>query len=165
MPRVAGVNIVAVIAGAVVIYFIGFMIYGVIFGEVWSNENLSDHGLLAQFKALTQDQQANFKIPGALDMAPAMSLGFVISLVTALGLAIAQGIMKPQLIGQALRNAFVLWFGFAVTSLSYSVVYGGFSKINFGIDALHTFLDYLAASAVIFLIDSKVRSGKGAAPA
>jgi hypothetical protein len=154
MPRVAGVHIVAVIAAAVVIYFIGFMIYGIILGEMWANENLADHGVLA-----------HFKIPGALDMAPAMSLGFVISLVTALGLAIAQGIMKPQSIGQALRNAFVMWFGFAVTSLSYSLAYGGFSRINFGIDTLHTFLDYLAASAVIFLIDGKARSNKATASA
>ena len=66
MPRVAGVNIVAVIAGAVVIYFIGFMIYGVIFGEVWSNENLSDHGLLAQFKALTNSEIA-FAVDGQVE--------------------------------------------------------------------------------------------------
>lgn len=163
MPRIAGVNIVAVIAAALAIFFIGFIIYGIVLGEVWANENLSDHGVLAQYNALTDAQKADFKVPGALGMAPAMILGFVISLVTALGMAIAQKIMKPPTIAQALRNGFVLWFGFAATSLSYSVVYGGFSRVTLSIDLVHTLLDYLAASAVIFLIDGKAM--KSAAPA
>lgn len=162
MPRIAGVNLVAWLAGAITIYFIGFLIYGVTLSEVWANENLRDHGVFDAYSKLSAADQATFQVPGSFDMTTSMSLGFVIELVTALGLCIAQGIMKPKSIVEALRNGFVLWIGFSVTSLAYGAVYGSFSRVNFGIDALHTFLDYLAASAVIFLLDGKALSGMAA---
>ena len=165
MPRVAGINLVAWIVGAIVIYFIGFIIYGLAFSNIWSSENLRDHGVFEAYSALSAAEQANFRVPGSFDMTTSMSLGFVISMLTSLGLCIAQGIMKPKSIGEAMRNGFVLWIGFAVTSLAYGVVYGSFSRVNFGIDMLHTFLDYLAASAVIFLLDGKALSAKAAASA
>jgi hypothetical protein len=99
------------------------------------------------------------KIPGALDPGRAYGLGLVISLVTALGICIAQRLMKPDGMGAALRNGFVLWFGFAATTLAYNVVYASNSRIILGIDMMHLFLDYLAASAVVFLIDGKALRG------
>ncbi len=165
MPRVAGINVVAWLAGAIAIYFIGFIIYGLTLGSVWAQQNAMDHGLVTpeQASSLTMEQLETMTIPGALDTTLAMSLGFVISLVTSLGLCIAQGMMKPKSLAEALRNGFILWLGFAATTLSYNVVYGSFSRVTFGIDMLHLFLDYLAASAVIFLLDGKVLSGAQAA--
>jgi len=165
MPRIAGVNIVAWLVGAITIYFIGFIIYGLTLGTVWAQQNLMDHGLVTpeQASSITMEQLQTMTIPGALDTTLAMSLGFVISLVTALGLCVVQGIMKPKSLAEALRNGFILWLGFAATTLSYNVVYGSFSRITFAIDLLHLFLDFLAASAVIFLLDGKALSGAPAA--
>ena len=55
----------------------------------------------------------------------------------------------------AIGNGFVLWFGFGATTLAYNVVYASNSPIVLAIDATHLFLDYLIASAVMFLIDGK----------
>ena len=162
MPRLAGVNLVAWLAAAIAIYAIGMVIYGFTLTEVWGNEMLKNHGLAApDGPTLSGDAlmaQLN-KIPGALDAGMSYGLGFVIALVTALGICIAQRLMKPQSLGAALGNGFVLWFGFAATTLAYNVVYASNSRIILGIDMLHLFLDYLAASAVVFVIDGKALRG------
>ena len=162
MPRVAGVNLVAWLAAAVAIYSVGFLIYGVVFGTLWAQQTVLDHGLVTADRAsqLTQTDLANLKIPGAMDMTLSMSLGGVISIVTALGVSIAQRLMKPQSLVAALSNGFVLWFGFAATTLAYNVVYSSNSTTVWAIDMTHLFLDYLIASAVVFLIDNKALRGE-----
>lgn len=161
MPRVAGVNLVAWLAAAITIYAIGFLIYGVFFGTLWGQQTLLDHGLVTAAKApsLTSADIAVLTIPGAMEMKLSMSLGAVIALVTGLGVAIAQKLMKPQSILAAIGNGLVLWIGFGATTLAYNVVYASNSPIVLAIDATHLFLDYLIASAVVFLIDGKALRG------
>ncbi|MBI1358678.1 MAG: DUF1761 family protein [Alphaproteobacteria bacterium] len=161
MPRILGVNAVAWLAAAIAIYFIGFLIYGVTFGTLWAQQLMIDHGLATKETAasLTMADIQKMTIPGAMDTTTSMSLGPVISIVTALGVCIAQRLMKPASIGAAIGYGFVLWFGFGATTLAYNVVYSSNSPISFGIDLLHLFLDYTIASAVVFLIDRKAISG------
>jgi hypothetical protein len=104
------------------------------------------------------------RIPGAMEMAPAMSLGFVISLLTALGIAAVMKMTRPARLGGALGLAVILWLGFAATTLAYNVVYSSESRIIFGIDLAHLLLGYLAASATIFLIDAKAIRGNSQGP-
>jgi hypothetical protein len=169
MPRVAGLNLVAVLVAAVVFYFIGFLVYGLLLGDVWAQQILVNHGVVAADQASTLTgaalQEELAKIPGQMDMAPAMSLGFVISLVTAIGLALVLKMVKPASITGALGTAFVLWIGFAATTLSYNVVYSSESPIAFAIDLGHLLVAYLAAAAVLFLMDGKAMSGAAARPA
>jgi Protein of unknown function (DUF1761) len=157
MPRVAGVNLVAWLAAAITIYAIGFLIYGVFFGTLWGQQTALDHGLVTAAKApsLTNADITALTIPGAMNMTMSMSLGFLIAVVTGLGIAIAQRLMKPQSILGAIGNGFVLWLGFGATTLAYNVVYASNSPIVLAIDATHLFLDYLVGSAVVFLIDGK----------
>ena len=161
MPRLAGLNLVAWLAAAITIYAIGFLIYGVLFGTLWGQQTALDHGLVSADKAasLTSAEIAALKIPGAMDMTTSMSLGFVISIVTGLGVCIAQKLMKPQSILAAIGNGFVLWLGFGATTLAYNVVYASNSPIVLAIDTAHLFLNYLFASAVVFLIDGKALRG------
>jgi hypothetical protein len=165
--RVAGVNLVAVLAAAVAMYLVGFVFYGLLFQEIWSQQTLENHGLAAPGEganltgdALMAEMQ---RIPGAMEMGPAMGLGFIISLITALGLAMVLRLAKPQSLMAALRIALIAWVGFAATTLAYNVVYSSESRIIFGIDLAHLLLGYLAGAAVIFVLDGKVV--RGVAPA
>jgi hypothetical protein len=152
-------NLVAVLAAAIVIYFVGFLIYGLIFQQIWAQQTLENHGIVAvgAGAALTGEalQAELAKIPGAMDMPLAMSMGFLISLVTAIGMGLLLGLVKPPSLGAALGAGFVAWLGFAATTLAYNVVYSSESATIYGIDLMHLFIDYLAAAAVIFLIDGK----------
>ena len=44
MPRVAGLNVVAVLVAAVAFYAVGMVFYGFAFMEVWGQEQLINHG-------------------------------------------------------------------------------------------------------------------------
>jgi hypothetical protein len=166
MPRIAGVNIVAWLAAAIAMFFVGFVIYGLLFQQAWQGEllaylNLADS---AEGGAAMDMNQAQQLIAGGKDPTLNMALGGVISLVTALGLALLIRMVKPASLGGALGVGFVAWFGFAATTLAYDPVYAYASTTIFGIDLVHTLINYLLASAIIFLIDSKAISG-AAAPA
>lgn len=167
MPRIAGVNLVAVLAAAVVMYLIGFAFYGAIFAEVWQQQTLENHGIVAPGQGATLTGQALMDalnaIPNALDMGPALGLGGVISLITALGIGLVLRLARAGSLGAALRVGFILWLGFAATTLAYNVVYSSESRIIFLIDLGHLLLAYLAGAAVIALIDGKAMKGAASA--
>lgn len=172
MPRVAGVNLLAALAAGIAMYLIGFLIYGVVFQELWSQQLLENHGIVApgEGASLTGDEltEALGRIPQSMDVGLAMGLGFVVSLVQAFAIALTLVWMKPTSMGAALMRAGLLAVGFAVTTLAYNVLYYSESVTNFWIDAIHVILAYLAGSAVIYAIDGKAVSGAAgmtAAPA
>jgi hypothetical protein len=158
MPRVAGLNIVAVLAAAVAFYAVGMVIYGFVFMEAWGQQQLINHGVPeADATALRGTDLFNRlnQIPGAMSAGVAYGLGFLVSLVTTLGIAIVMKLTRPASLGAALGTAFVLYLCFGGTTLAYNVLYSTESKVIFGIDLLHFFLAYHAAAAVLFLIDGK----------
>jgi hypothetical protein len=156
--RVAGVNLLAVLAGAVVFYMVGFVFYGVLFTEVWSNETLRNHGLLGHdappLDAATAAATV-MQIPGAMGPGMAYGLGFVLTLITTFGIAFVITKTKAASLPAALGRAFVLWLCFGAMTLGYNVLYSTESKVIFGIDLLHLFLGYHLAAAAIFLVDAK----------
>ena len=163
MPRIMGLNVVAVLAGAVAMYFIGFVIYALLFQDVWMQHTLMNHGLATADEAAGMTSDALLArmedIPAALNPTVAMSLGFVVSLVTACAIGAVLNLTKPASMGAALGRAAVLWIGFAVTTLAYNVVYSSESPVLFGIDTMHLLLGYLAGAAVIYAIDGKAVRG------
>jgi hypothetical protein len=167
MPRVAGFSVVGVLAAAIAFYAVGMVFYGFVFMETWGQEQLVNHGADAAFAyGLTGD--ALFaelsKIPGSLDMATAYGLGFVVSLVTTIGIAFVLKMARPASIAAALGTAFILWACFAATGLAYNVLYSTESKTIFVIDLAHLLTAFLLSSGVLFLIDGKALSGVGQAP-
>ncbi|HEY7797656.1 MAG TPA: DUF1761 domain-containing protein [Hyphomonadaceae bacterium] len=166
MPRVAGLNIVAVLVAALAFYAVGMVIYGFTLTEVWGQQTLINHGMAPdQALALTGEplMQALQAIPG-MDPMLAYSVGFLISLVTVIGIAVVMKLAKPASILAAMGTAFVLWLCFAATGLSYNVVYSSESTTIFMIDLMHTLIAFLLSSAVLFVMDGKALSG-AAAPA
>lgn len=163
MPRVMGVNLLAALAAGVAMYLIGFLIYGLVFQEVWSQQLLENHGIVGPGEGASLSGEALTaalgEIPQALDVGLAMGLGFVVSLVQAFAIALALVWMKPASMGAALMRAGLLAVGFAVTTLSYNVLYYSESITNFWIDAVHVVLAFLAGGAVIYVMDGKAVSG------
>jgi hypothetical protein len=167
MPRVAGLNIVAVIVATIVFYAVGMVIYGFTLTEVWGNEMLKNHGL-AEAGAPALSGEALFarleEIPGAMDPGMSYGVGFLISLVTVIGVAIVLKMAKPASVLAAMGTTFVLWACFVATGLSYNVVYSSESTTIYWIDLMHTLIAFLLSSAVLYLMDGKALSGV-AAPA
>lgn len=158
MPRVAGFNIVAVLVAAIAFYAVGMVFYGFVFMQTWGQEQLINHGAdPATARALTGD--ALFaelsKIPGSLDMATSYGLGFVVSLVTTIGIAFVLQKAKPANLVAALGVALVLWICFAATGLAYNVLYSTESRTIFVIDLAHLLTAFLLAAGVLFLLDGK----------
>jgi hypothetical protein len=167
MPRVAGLNIVAVLIAAVAFYAVGMVIYGFAVTEVWSQHTLINHGMAPdQASALKGEElmAAVMAIPNAMGPAMAYGLGFLVALVTTTGIALVLNMTRPASLGGALQRAFVLWLCFAATTLSYNVLYSSESRTIFAIDLVHLFVAYHLAASVLFLLDRKALSG-AAAPA
>ncbi|CAN0420834.1 unnamed protein product, partial [Phaeothamnion confervicola] len=158
MPRIGGVNLVACIAGTVAFYAVGMVIYGFALMEVWANETLKNHGLLALDAAPLTGEALYAQlgaIPGSMDAGMAYGLGFLLTLITVFGIAFVLKLSKAPSLVSALGVALVLWVSFGAMTLSYNVLYSTESKIIYGIDLMHLFLGYLLAAAVIYLIDGK----------
>lgn len=165
MPRVAGLNLVAVLVATIAFYAVGMIIYGFTVTEVWGQHTLINHGMAPdQASALKGEElmAALSAIPNALGPAMAYGLGFIVALVTTTGIALVLNTTKPASLGGALQRAFVLWLCFAATTLSYNVLYSSESRTIFAIDLVHLFVAYHLASAIIFLTDGKAI--RGAAP-
>jgi hypothetical protein len=158
------VNIVAWLAAAVAMFFVGFLIYGLLFQATWQGELLAYRNLAdsPEAGAAMDMNQAMELMSGGQDTTMNMVMGAVISLVTAFALALLMNMTKPKAIGGAIGVGFIAWFGFAATTLAYDPVYALASTTIFGIDLGHTLVNYLLASAIIFLIDKKAFSGAAA---
>ena len=166
MPRVAGVNIVAWLVAAIAMFLVGFLFYGFLFQATWQGELLAYRNLAdsPEAGAAMDMNEALQLMSGGQDTTMNMVMGAVIPLVAAFALALLLNMTKPRSLGSVLGIGFMAWFGFAATTLAYDPVYALASTTIFGIDLGHTLVNYLLASAIIFLIDRKAFSG-AAAPA
>jgi Protein of unknown function (DUF1761) len=169
MPRVAGLNLVAVLVATVAFYLVGMVIYGFTLMEMWANETLKNHGLLQPNSPALSGQELMAKlgeIPGSLSEGMAYGLGFLLTLVTTTGIALVLNMTRPASLGAALGRAFVLWLCFGAMTLTYNVIYSSESTTIYMIDLMHLFLGYHLAAAVLFLMDGKaIRSATAPAAA
>jgi hypothetical protein len=161
MPRVAGLNLVAVLVATIAFYAVGMIIYGFAVTEVWGQHTLINHGMAPdQASALKGEElmAAVMAIPNSMGPAMAYGLGVVVALVTTTGIALVLNMTKPASLGGALQRAFVLWLCFAAMTLSYNVLYSSESRTIFAIDLVHLFIAYHLAASVLFLMDGKAMS-------
>jgi hypothetical protein len=159
MPRVAGLNIVAVLVAAIAIFMVGFLFYGVVFAQIWQQQFLENHGAvpLGQSGSLTGDalMSALAAVPGQMPMGPAMGAGFVVALLEAAGVAGLMKIARPKSLGVALQVTLLVWAGFTASILAYNVVYYAESRISLGIDIAHTLVAFLIGTLVVWFMDRK----------
>lgn len=131
MPRIFGHDLIAVIVAAVVIYFIGFLIYGLLFSGYW----------MAQY-GYTADSFAGHE--WKMFLGPVMPILTVLGLAALLQAAGASGLMAH------LRIGFIAWAGFCLPTMLYAFAYGILITPGaLALDLAHLLLGVLAASAVL----------------
>jgi hypothetical protein len=128
--RWQGHNILAIIVAAIVMYGVGFVIYGVVFEELWM-----------QLSGITAEEAQSE--PWRMALSPAMPILQAAGLSLAIKWRGAVGWMGGLGVG--------FWMGlcFVFASRLYSFVYGTEAPALLGIDALHLFLINMVGGAII----------------
>jgi Protein of unknown function (DUF1761) len=128
--RVNGHNVLAILASAVAMYAIGFVIYGVVFEQQWQ-----------QLSGVTED---SFK-----GLEYRMAFSPVMPILMSIGLSL---VIKwrdaPGLMGGA-TTGFLMALFFVFATNMYTFVYGVHPAALLGIDGLHLFLINIVGGAVI----------------
>jgi hypothetical protein len=133
MPRVFGLNLVAVLVSGVSFWLLGYLFYGVLFMEPWR----AAWGISEADVAATAD--------GA---AIGMAIGFLLSIFTAFMIGFALKFLKADDMMSALKKAGFLWIGFALPTLAYDTIYAMQPLYLLAIDAGHLLVGYLLIAAV-----------------
>ena len=138
MPRIFGLNIIAVLASTIALYFVGFLFYGVFFIDLWVGlHDFTD----AQMHAANEN------------MAIGMTYGFFLSLITASFIGVALKRFGGDGMMPAIKGAVLLWAGFAATTLAYDVVYAMQPVMLFVLDAAHLLVGFVIVAIVQTVLD------------
>ena len=150
MPRLAGVNLVGALLAAIVIYFIGFLWYGLLFSEPYMNAigvYFNEAGDAATF--MTAD--------GPQDMQPDMAwmlAGMVIPLVLAFGLGWPLRRKAIQSVASAALSGLALGLLIGLPLMAYDLVYTPWHSLaGFLVDGSHTLVTFVAGAIVLALFD------------
>lgn len=135
MPKILGLNLVAVIAASVLFYLVGFLWYGVIFQEAWA----------AASGITTAEANASSPIY--------MVGGFLITVLQVIGIGLVlkwKGDATPM---AAATTAAVLWFFIALPFTMYAYLYTpAHDSTLLMIDASHLLVGWVLSAAVLRLI-------------
>ncbi|MCA8903180.1 MAG: DUF1761 domain-containing protein [Hyphomonas sp.] len=136
MPRILGVNAVGALLAAVAMFFVGFLVYGALFTEVY----MSARGF----------QEADFEGNG-----PAwMGVGFLIELVAAFGIAWVIKARGTKGLVPCLLTGLTLAILIALPMRSYEFVYGWRHDVpGLLIDWAHSLVGFSVAGAVLSFFD------------
>jgi hypothetical protein len=141
--RVGGVPVLPVLVAAIAIYAIGFVMYGLLFDELWM-------------------RLAGFDEASAADEMWRMSLSPIMPILTAIGLAIVYRWAGVNSVGRAVQVSFVLWLCFAFVVLMYGFTYSAQNPGLLLMDSVHLLLDLVVGGAIIAAWP-RVREGTAAA--
>ncbi len=131
MPRVAGINVVAVAVAAIAFYAIGFLWYGVSFQQAWM-----------ALKGLTPESGAGHEWK--------MALGPVMPIVTVIAIAMVFKWKGGSIdVVQGALKALALCVGFAIPVIAYNFVYALDPFRLFMIDASHLLVAYAISGAIL----------------
>ncbi|MHA7900314.1 MAG: DUF1761 domain-containing protein [Henriciella sp.] len=155
MPKIAGVNLLGVLFGALAMFFIGFIWYGLLFSEPWMNAN----GLYFTDEAKTTMQWLTADGLQTLqaDAGPnpmIMLAGFALSLILTFGLGWHMKQKNISTLGTAVL--FGLWISLliGVPLMAYDMIYTPFGSVmGLFVDGSHTVVTFIAACAVLSFFD------------
>lgn len=135
MPRIFGLNLVAVLAASVAFYMVGFLWYGIFFSQAW---------MAAQ--GVTPEEAAS---GGPIWMAG----GFLITIVQAVGLGLVIRWRGATSLAGAIGTAAVLWLVFALPFSLYAYLYlPAHNATLLMIDASHLLVGWVGAAALLALL-------------
>ncbi|WP_084419285.1 DUF1761 domain-containing protein [Henriciella litoralis] len=149
MPRLAKVNLVGVLIAAIVIYFLGFIWYGLLFSEPYMNGvGIFFNEAGDSISLLTADGLQNRSMEEAEPLW--MLGGFVIPLVLAFGLGWHMQQRQVRTLGAAAM--FGLWLSLliGVPLMAYDLIYTPWHSVpGFLTDASHTVVTFVAGCIVM----------------
>ena len=159
MPRIAGLNVVGIIAATLVFYFVGFIFYGVLFTREWSVEVLASVGAedmrtLSQMTTERLTATWNETFPNS-NPGTSMGVGFINALGTVVVLAfiLRQLTSAAPSLGAYLMYALLICTGFVLTTLAYDHIYAMAPMKLLMIDTLHLYTAYAAAAITLSFLD------------
>ena len=126
------VDLVAVLAAAIVGYIVGFIWYGPLFGKAWMS--------------LMKLDPKNMKKEG---MVGKMVVGFIATVVMTYVLAYMLAATQATVFADALMTGFMIWLGFFAATMLGQVLWEGKPTKLYALNVLHYLVVLLAASAVI----------------
>jgi hypothetical protein len=134
MPKLFGLNLVAVLVASVVFYLIGWVWYGMVFSDAW----MAAHGI-------TEETGGGEPIW--------MFGGFIVSVLQVIGLGLVlkwKGVADPQ---KAVIKAAILWLCFALPLTMYSYVYlSAHDSTLLMIDSGYLLVGWAVSAIVLVLI-------------
>lgn len=134
MEMAVEINYVAVLVATVAAYFVGWMWHGPILGKKWMS-----------LEGFTPESMKAMKMtPGT-----AMSLGFVMTFLTAWVLGWLFAALPMAGVMGALQMTFWVWLGFTMPTLAGKWLWEGRSFNLFAFNAAYSFVSMLAMSLVI----------------
>lgn len=138
MPRIFGLNIIAVLAAGIVFWIIGSIWYTAIFGTTWQ---ALQGWTPAEVEAATAAMPVTIGLGAVVDIITAGFLGFILRKVGATGMV------------DAIKWALILCFGFVVMTLFYQPLYAKAPMQLFYIDAAYQVISFAAMAAVLTALD------------
>ena len=154
MPRVGGINVAGVLLASLAFYFVGFVVYGLVFERDWISETLVQHGFDARVVAEMTPERLDaawLKTFPDNNAGVSMGVGFLNALASVTVLAVVLRLLTANSPGLAanILYAMLLCAGFAFTTLAYGPIYAGGSMRLLMIDSIHLFAAYAVAGAVL----------------
>lgn len=132
--RIGGSGVLAVFVAAVVVWLIGFLIYGLVFSDLW----LGLQGLTKE-TAATEFAGAEWR----------MALSPIMPIVIAAGVALVMGWRGASGLMGGVTTGFLVALFFLVAGRLYTFVYSAESPGLFFMDSAHLLLNGVAAGAVL----------------
>ena len=141
MPKIFGHSLLAIGLATILFYMVGFVIYGLLFGEQWmSYAGMTEAEATARNEAL----------------GPMMFVwGLLITLAQVLAIAIFLKKANVSSAGKGLLNGAILATLFALPVMAYNWLYQGSSANLLGLDYMHLLVGYSIAGAVLGFFRSK----------
>ena len=136
MPKILGLNLLAVLAASVAFFLVGCLWYGILFADIWM-------------------EAAGIPPEAAESENPIwMAGGFLITVLQVIGIGL---VLKwkggASDIGAAAMTACVLWFFFALPFAHYAYLYGpAHSATMLMIDASHFLVGWVVSAVVLTLM-------------
>jgi hypothetical protein len=127
---IVGDNWLAIGAGAIAFYAVGFIIYGLVFSKLWM-----------QLSGYTKEQLT----PHTWKMA----VSPIMPILTAIGLAVILKLARIDNLATGLLVTFQIWFFIVLSTRLYSFVYSPEKPGLLVMDTIHLLLGFMACGAII----------------
>ncbi len=139
MPRILGLNPLAVLVAGLAFWMVGALWYGALFADLW-------FGLWGFVEADEARMEAV--------MAPAMTAGLIQCLLFAGFLATALKAVKAEGLTASIKWAVFFWAGFVLLAQAYGAIYALQPVLLLVLDASHTLVGFIVMSVLLSVMDS-----------